>query len=154
MLCKSPHHLLKERLSFALWLCLPCFFVSSTWDYVRSLPHFTYLFYSFRVSPSRRKPGIFPHASWNCCLQRYTTALSQIKYGLRQDQRLSVYIFPSGCKILPNGNTRFFLKWKSSPLALPLTLPRCVTKKGCKWVIILKLQLQILPVKLLRFLHH
>lgn len=111
-------------------------------------------FFLYRVFKAEGSLEYFPHASWKCCLKNYTTALSKIKYGLRQDQRLGVYVFPSGCKILPNGNACLFLKLKSSPLALSLTLPRCVTKKGHKWAIILKLQLQIHPVKLLRYLHH
>lgn len=111
-------------------------------------------FFFIVFSKQKEAWNISPHASWKCYLQNYTTALSKIKYGLRQDQRLGVFVFPSGCKILPNGNAYLFLKWKSSPLALPLTLPKRVTKKGHKWAIVLKLQLQILPVKLLKYLHH
>lgn len=149
MICKSPHScLLLCGIVFNI-SCVPRVGLCD----ISALfhPPFFFLYSFFKAEGSLE---YFPHASWKCCLKKNTTALSKIKYGLRQDQRLGVYVFPSGCKILPNGNACLFLKLKSSPLALPLTLPRRVTKKGHKWVIILKLQSQILPVKLLRYLHH
>lgn len=149
MLCKSLHSCLL-LCGFVFHVsCVP--HVGITWHLCPASPTF---FFFIVFSKQKEAWNISPHAFWKCCLQNYTTALSEIKYGLRQDQRLSVFVFPSGCKILPNGNAYLFLKWKSSPLALPLTLPKRVTKKGHKWAIVLKLQLQILPVKLLKYLHH
>lgn len=92
--------------------------LSFMWDYVTSLPCFTHLFfplYSFFKAEGSLE--YFPHASWKCCLQNCTTALCEIKYGLRQDQRLGV-CFPSRMQNLAKCKCLSLFKIKIFPSCL------------------------------------